>query len=85
MFVIILALGGQIVGEIVALNTGEWAYNAAMPLIPGLRVGLTPALQMVLLILLTFWLAQRAARSSTEGDHPSIPVKRRGRKRAKLL
>jgi hypothetical protein len=65
LFVVILALGGQIVGELVALSTGEWAYNTAMPLIPGLGVGLTPALQMPLLILPTFWLAQRVARCST--------------------
>ena len=59
LFVVIFALVGQVVGELVALNTGEWAYDAAMPLIPGLRVGLTPVLQMPLLILPTFWLAQR--------------------------
>jgi len=66
LFVVVVALGMQIVGETVALHTGEWAYNAAMPLIPGLRVGLTPALQMPLLILPTFWLAQRVASSPTE-------------------
>jgi hypothetical protein len=60
LFVIVFALVGQVIGELVALNTGEWAYNAAMPLIPGLRVGLTPVLQMPLLILPTLWLAQRA-------------------------
>jgi hypothetical protein len=61
LFVIVVALGMQIVGEVVALSTDEWAYNAAMPLIPGLGVGLTPVLQMPLLILPTFWLAQRVA------------------------
>jgi hypothetical protein len=30
-----------------------------MPLIPGLGVGLTPAIQMPLLMLPTLWLAQR--------------------------
>jgi hypothetical protein len=47
LFVVIFALVGQVVGELVALNTGEWAYSAAMPLIPGLRVGLQPVLYML--------------------------------------
>jgi hypothetical protein len=59
LFVVVVALGMQVIGETVALNTGQWAYNAAMPLLPGLGIGLTPALQMPLLILPTFWLAQR--------------------------
>lgn len=29
-----------------ALQTGRWTYNALMPLIPGLRVGVYPVLQM---------------------------------------
>jgi len=60
---VVLSLGTQIVGEMVAINRGEWAYNDAMPLIPLLRVGLRPALQMPSLILPTFWLAQRVAHS----------------------
>jgi hypothetical protein len=76
LFVVTLALGGQIVGETVALKTGEWAYTAAMPLIPVLGVGLTPALQMPLLILPAFWLAHRVARCPwifrrSSGAHPS--------------
>jgi hypothetical protein len=63
LFVITLGLGMQIIGEVVALNTGEWAYDAAMPLVPGLKIGLTPVLQMPLLILPIFWLAQRVNRS----------------------
>jgi len=60
---VVLSLGTQIVGEMVAINRGEWAYNDAMPLTPLLRVGLRPALQMASLILPTFWLAQRVAHS----------------------
>jgi len=58
-FVIALALAGQIVGETVALRTGEWGYTAAMPRLPVLGVGLTPLLQIPLLILPVFWLAHR--------------------------
>lgn len=37
-----------------ALATGRWAYNAYMPIIPLLSVGLTPAIQLGLLGLLSF-------------------------------
>lgn len=37
---------------------GRWAYTAAMPLLPG-GLGLTPILQMLLLPLLSFWIAGR--------------------------
>jgi hypothetical protein len=72
LFVVTLALGGQIVGEVVALGTGEWAYNAAMPLILAWDVGLTPALQMPLLILPTFWLAHRVAHPRGRGGNLDI-------------
>ena len=32
--------------ELYALQTGRWAYNTAMPIIPFLNVGLTPAIQL---------------------------------------
>ncbi|MEK7091552.1 MAG: hypothetical protein AAB900_01045 [Patescibacteria group bacterium] len=32
--------------EIFALQTGRWAYNSLMPIIPILKVGLTPTLQL---------------------------------------
>ena len=32
-----------------ALGTGRWAYNGLMPIIPGLHVGLTPAIQLGLI------------------------------------
>lgn len=66
LFVVTLALGVQILAELVALSTGEWAYNSAMPIIPVLGVGLTPTLQMPLLILPTLWLAQRVTQPLKE-------------------
>lgn len=41
-----------------ALPVGRWAYATAMPLIPGLQVGVTPVLQMAILLPLTFFLAR---------------------------
>ncbi len=35
--------------ELYALNTGRWAYNEYMPMIPILGVGLTPTIQLGLL------------------------------------
>lgn len=54
-----LAALGQTLGEIIALETGAWGYTEAMPRLPLLGVGLTPLLQMPLLVLPTFWLAQQ--------------------------
>lgn len=85
LFVVVVALGMQILGETVALHTGEWAYNGAMPVIPGLRVGLTPALQMPLLILPTLLLAQRVAVFRPRSSSGSVPAKQRGRRQAKFL
>lgn len=41
-----------------ALLVGKWAYTEAMPLIPYFRVGLTPVVQMTVLLPLTFWIAE---------------------------
>jgi hypothetical protein len=43
----------------------RWAYDVDMPIIPGLRVGLTPVLQMVLLTPPILWWASRGAERST--------------------
>jgi hypothetical protein len=46
--------------EWIALNIlGRWAYAAAMPLLPGLNIGLVPVLQMLVLPPLIFHLASR--------------------------
>jgi hypothetical protein len=61
VLIVAIALLVQGTGEWVAITTDRWGYNQYMPVVPGLGVGLTPLLQMPLLILITFWLAQRAA------------------------
>ena len=49
--VIIIGLVLAILIEKYALATGRWEYNSAMPIIPLLKVGLTPVLQMILIPL----------------------------------
>lgn len=39
-----------------ALLLNKWSYAPLMPLIPYLRVGVTPILQMIILLPLTFYL-----------------------------
>jgi len=41
-----------------ALFVGKWGYALAMPIIPILKVGLAPVLQMTLLLPLSFYLAK---------------------------
>lgn len=41
-----------------ALLFGRWSYTDAMPIIPWLNVGLTPIIQMTILLPLSFYLAK---------------------------
>lgn len=41
-----------------ALLVGKWGYALAMPIIPILKVGLAPIVQMTLLLPLSFYLAK---------------------------
>jgi len=43
-----------------ALLFGKWNYADAMPIVPYLRVGLAPILQMTLLLPLSFYLTKSA-------------------------
>lgn len=42
-----------------AFNTGRWAYNAYMPIIPFLDIGLTPTIQLGLLGYFTYWFVEK--------------------------
>jgi hypothetical protein len=42
---------------------GRWAYSARMPVVPGLRIGLVPVLQMLVLPPLIFRMASAAERA----------------------
>jgi len=55
--------------EHAALAAGSWSYTESMPMVPWLRAGLWPLLQMILLPPLTFWIARWwAGRSATKGS-----------------
>jgi len=60
--VVLTSLGIQVAVELEALATGRWSYNDLMPLVPLLRVGLTPAAQMPALMIPILWLSHRLAR-----------------------
>jgi hypothetical protein len=48
----LMMLSGFVLAVVIekyALATGRWSYNPLMPIIPGLNVGLTPILQMMLI------------------------------------
>lgn len=60
-----LALAGALIAvgiERQALVSGRWAYTAAMPLVPYFSVGLTPVLQMAILLPLTFLVSRKLSR-----------------------
>src|SRR3989344_2342210 len=42
--------------ELYALDTGRWAYNEYMPIIPILSIGLTPTIQLGLLGYLSYFV-----------------------------
>jgi len=56
-----LAIIGFIVAVVIeqhALLTGKWSYALTMPIVPILKVGLAPILQMTVLLPLSFYLAK---------------------------
>lgn len=50
--------------ELWALWSGRWAYTTSMPLLPVLDVGLSPFLQLTVLVPLSVWVARRWCCSS---------------------
>jgi hypothetical protein len=70
----LLVLAGMVIAvaiEMHALAWGRWAYNARMPIIPGIGVGLIPVVQMMMLPLLaahlTRWRLVRTRLASGSG------------------
>lgn len=59
-YAVILGLGFSfaVLNEMASIYFGKWSYNALMPIIPILNVGLTPILQMLILPLFSFWLVK---------------------------
>ncbi len=54
----LLGLVSAALVEHAALAAGSWSYMDSMPMVPWLRAGLWPLLQMTLLPPLTFWIAR---------------------------
>lgn len=66
--VLSLILIGFIIAQFIELNAlqnAKWSYSEAMPLIPLLKVGLTPIFQMMILPLLSFYLAEKFTDTGT--------------------
>ena len=65
---LLLAGAGFAIGALIedrALAAGRWAYAASMPLVPGLGVGWSPVLQMIVIpiglaLLSRWWIAGSA-------------------------
>ena len=68
-FTAVAALGAvsAVAVERVALADGRWTYNAFMPIVPIVDVGLWPVAQMAILPVITVWLA-RARPNAPAGE-----------------
>ena len=51
--------------ELVATHAHRWSYAPDMPLVPGLRIGLVPLAQMLVLPPIAFWLTARSMQRRT--------------------
>lgn len=49
-----------------ALLFGRWAYTDAMPIIPYLKIGLTPALQMTFLLPISLYLTKKLFKANVK-------------------
>ena len=43
--------------ELVAINRGIWSYGGSMPIVPLLKIGLLPLLQLTILLPIALWFA----------------------------
>ena len=58
LLILVIAGGaGAALGELRHINLGTWSYSKQMPMIPGLKVGLVPVLQFMLLPGVIYFLA----------------------------
>lgn len=58
LFAALLGAVSALAFEWYALATGRWSYSADMPVLPTLRVGLWPLLQLTLLVPGSLWAAR---------------------------
>ena len=57
-FLVLAGMAVAVAIEMQALAWNRWSYNALMPVIPGLGVGLVPVVQMMILPPLVFYLTR---------------------------
>jgi hypothetical protein len=62
-FVVFGGLIWAIILELWALKTGRWVYGAAMPIIPILKTGLTPTIQLALTGYIAVWYTFKVSRN----------------------
>lgn len=62
---VILALGIELIAVHVL---HRWGYAVNMPLVPGLRVGLVPLIQMLVVPPIAFWFTARALQLKNENS-----------------
>ena len=56
---IISGLAYTVLSERINLASGAWTYSVLMPVIPWLEVGVTPALQWLVIPVTAFWFAEK--------------------------
>lgn len=52
-----------ILSERYNLVQGSWAYSSLMPMVPGLKIGLSPLLQWLIVPVVAWWLAKPGSHS----------------------
>ncbi len=57
MILVLTGGAGAVLAELRHINLGTWGYSTHMPMIPGLKVGLVPVLQFMLLPGVIYFLA----------------------------
>lgn len=70
-FVLLTGIAVAVAVELWALETGRWAYGAAMPIVPILKTGLTPTIQLAITGYLTQKIYEKYSGPSQEKGFPS--------------
>ena len=62
LLLIIIGGAGAVLFEMRHLLLGSWEYDNSMPILPFVRVGLSPVLQFMILPLLTYFISYKCIR-----------------------
>lgn len=55
-FIVMVGFVTATIVEQQALSMGKWFYTSAMPIVPILKIGLTPFIQLPIMAFLVYWL-----------------------------